>query len=126
MTGFVAVSSAGFVCFLLLPVHGPRPAAMVTDFMFRVLQSNDRPLNCFPSLHIGLAVYTVLFAGRILERDSTTRRVVVSLGWLWTTLIAYAALATKRHSRTIFRRRTPGICRSLVRLAQHAKEHASC
>jgi membrane-associated phospholipid phosphatase len=97
--GFLVLSAVGFACFLLLPIRGPRPDADAAGFMFRVLQSYDGPLNCFPSLHVGLAAYTVLFGARLTRDRMTiaTRRTVVSLAWLWTTLIAYAALATKQH-----------------------------
>jgi membrane-associated phospholipid phosphatase len=97
--GFLLLSVVGFVFFLLLPVRGPRPDVEAADFMYRILQWYDRPLNCFPSLHVGLAAYTVLFGARLSRGRMTvsTRRAVVSLAWLWTTLIAYAALATKQH-----------------------------
>jgi len=56
-------------------------------------------LNSFPSLHVGLAVYTVLFAARVSRGRMRTaaRWWLVSAAWLWTALIAYAALATKQH-----------------------------
>ncbi len=97
--GFVVVSCIGFVFFLVVPVQGPRPAVAGQNLMFRMLESYDRPLNCFPSLHVGLAVYTVLSAGGILDGrlSAGIRRTILSLAWLWTGLIAYAALATKQH-----------------------------
>lgn len=97
--GFLLLSGVGFAFFLLLPVRGPRPDIESANLMFRILQWYDGPLNCLPSLHVGLAAYTVLFGARLL-RDRTTvsgRLAVVSLAWLWATLIAYAALATKQH-----------------------------
>ena len=97
--GFLLLSGVGFVFFLLLPVRGPRPDIEAADAMFRILQWYDRPLNCFPSLHVGLAVYTVLFAASVSRGRMTpaARWSVLSLAWLWTALIAYAALATKQH-----------------------------
>ena len=97
--GFMLLSGVGFVFFLLLPVRGPRPDIEASNFMYRTLQWYDRPLNCFPSLHVGLAAYTVLFAATVSRGRLTVsaRRVIVFLAWLWTTLIAYAALATKQH-----------------------------
>ena len=67
--------------------------------MFRILQWYDRPLNCFPSLHVGLGVYTVLFAWKASDARMTAaaRIVIVSVGALWTATVAYAALATKQH-----------------------------
>jgi membrane-associated phospholipid phosphatase len=97
--GFVQLSAVGFAFFLLLPVRGPRPDVEAADFMFRILLWYDRPLNCFPSLHVGLAVYTVLFASGVSRGRMTpaARRSAVFLAGLWTALIAYAALATKQH-----------------------------
>jgi membrane-associated phospholipid phosphatase len=97
--GFLLVSGVGFAFFLLLPIRGPRPAIDTPDVMFRILQWYDRPLNCFPSLHVGLAVYTVLVAATV-SRDRlnpAARLSVVLLLGLWTAAIAYAALATKQH-----------------------------
>jgi membrane-associated phospholipid phosphatase len=97
--GFLLLSGVGFGFFLLLPIRGPRPETEAADFMFRLLRSYDGPLNCFPSLHVGLAVYTVLFGARLSRGRmmASARRTVLSLAWLWTALIAYAALATKQH-----------------------------
>jgi len=97
--GFLLLSGAGFVCFLLMPVRGPRPDIEPAEAMFRILQWYDRPLNSFPSLHVGLAAYTVLFATSVSRCRMTpaARWPVLSLAWLWTALIAYAALATKQH-----------------------------
>ena len=89
--GFVLLSSAGFLFFLLLPIQGPRPDAVAADPMFRLLVSYDAPLNSFPSLHVGLSVYTVLFAAGMLSR-----RAVAGLS-IWAAAIAFAAIATKQH-----------------------------
>jgi membrane-associated phospholipid phosphatase len=97
--GFVQLSAVGFAFFLLLPVRGPRPDVEAADFMFRILQWYDRPVNCFPSLHVGLAAYSVLVATSVSRGRMTpsARRSVVFLAGLWTAVIAYAALATKQH-----------------------------
>jgi membrane-associated phospholipid phosphatase len=113
--GFVQLSAVGFAFFLLLPVRGPRPDVEAADLMFRILQWYDRPLNCFPSLHVGLAAYSVLVATSVSRGPSTSlgtgpstplgtsrmtpaaRWSVVFLAGLWTAVIAYAALATKQH-----------------------------
>jgi len=97
--GFVGLSTAAFLCFFFVPIIGPRPEGEVTNAMFRMLASYDRPLNCFPSLHVGLAVYTVLAARWILDGawPKSTRNGMLFLGWFWTALIGYAAIATKQH-----------------------------
>jgi membrane-associated phospholipid phosphatase len=97
--GFIVVSTFGFLCFFFLPIRGPRLDDEISNTMFRLLVWYDRPLNCFPSLHVGLAVYTMLVAAEIFDRTlpSHIRTPVLFLGWLWTTVVAYAALATKQH-----------------------------
>ena len=95
--GFLALSLAGFAFFLLLPVEGPRPVALPADGMLRLLHAYDRPLNAFPSLHVGLAVYTVLFGRRILTQATPGVRMFLVVEWAWVVLIAYSTLATKQH-----------------------------
>jgi membrane-associated phospholipid phosphatase len=97
--GFLQISGLGFAFFLLLPVRGPRPEVEAANFMFRLMQWYDRPLNCMPSLHAALSVYTVLFAGDATRGRMTpsARRFLLSAGWFWILLIAYAAVATKQH-----------------------------
>jgi hypothetical protein len=65
--GFVLLSAAGFACFLFWPVAGPRPAEVPRDAMYRFLVLYDGATNAFPSLHVGLTVYTVLFGVRASE-----------------------------------------------------------
>ena len=98
-TGFIVLSMAGFLCFFFMPVRGPRPDSAITNPMFRFLTWYDRPLNCFPSLHVGLAVYTMLVAARLFDEvlPRSLRDPAVVFGWTWTALVAYAALATKQH-----------------------------
>jgi len=97
--GFIALSTVGFLCFFFLPIRGPRADSESINTMFRLLVWYDRPLNCFPSLHAGLAVYTILVAAEIFDRTlpSHMRTAVLFLGGLWTAFVAYAALATKQH-----------------------------
>ena len=98
-TGFIVLSTVGFLCFFFLPIRGPRPDSESINTMFHLLVWYDRPLNCFPSLHVGLAVYTMLVAAAISDRTlpSHIRTAVLFLGCLWVGLVAYAALATKQH-----------------------------
>ena len=97
--GFVLLSIAGFVCFLLFPVAGPRPESVPDTGMFAWLVWYDRPTNTIPSLHVGLAAYTVLFGAFTFEDSLTVseRRALLTVGTLWVTVIAYAAMATKQH-----------------------------
>lgn len=97
--GFLLQAYIGFAVFLLFPIAGPRPDAATGDLMFRLLLAYDSPLNSLPSLHVGLAVYTVLVAVR-LSRDRlppTARVAVVAVASLWCAAIAYSAIATRQH-----------------------------
>jgi membrane-associated phospholipid phosphatase len=97
--GFVLQASIGFLFFLLIPIEAPRPNVVPDDPMFRVLLMYDGLVNSFPSMHVGLAVYTVLFAarashGRIASR---VRVALLSVLWIWVAAIAFSTLATKQH-----------------------------
>ena len=97
--GFVLLAAAGFVCFLLYPVDGPRPADAPRTGMWALLLSYDTPRNAMPSLHVGLAAYTVLFGVRALGADlgARARAAWTAAGVAWLAAIAYATLATKQH-----------------------------
>jgi membrane-associated phospholipid phosphatase len=97
--GFAALSIVAFACFLLFPVTGPRPETVPNTGMFSWLVWYDRPTNALPSLHVGLAAFTVLFGARASAGplESSARRWLLSIGVLWVAAIAYAALATKQH-----------------------------
>ena len=97
--GFLALSLAAFACFLLFPVAGPRPETIPETGMFSWLAWYDRPTNAMPSLHVGLAAFTVFFGARaslgVLAPSVRLRLIVI--GVVWVAAIAYAALATKQH-----------------------------
>ena len=97
--GFILLSSIGFVCFVLVPIPAPRPADVPTTGMFGLLLMYDGTLNSFPSLHCGLAAYTVLLAADLSRERlrSHTRRWLLGLLTLWCLAICYATLATKQH-----------------------------
>jgi len=89
--GFFITTLISFAFFLFFPVEGPRPDIMTSDPLYRLLLVYDRNLNAFPSLHAALAVYTFLFALRILPAR------FVSIGAVWIALVLYATMATKQH-----------------------------
>jgi membrane-associated phospholipid phosphatase len=97
--GFVLLSSVGFACFLLFPVAAPRPEVTPTSGMYGWLVWYDRTTNTWPSLHVGLAGFTLFFGARISEGDlrASARLWLLVAGVLWVAAIAYAALATKQH-----------------------------
>jgi membrane-associated phospholipid phosphatase len=91
--GFLALSVACFVVFLVFPVSGPRPDQAPAHAPYRLLVAYDAPLNSFPSLHAALAAYTLLFARRVLAWPAS----LAALGIGWVCAIGYATLATKQH-----------------------------
>jgi hypothetical protein len=97
--GFLLMSCAGFACFALFPVAGPRPALVPAGGMFGWLVWYDKPTNVFPSLHVALASYSVLFAvrGSRGSLHKTMQRLLSIAGTVWLVAIAYAAVATKQH-----------------------------
>jgi membrane-associated phospholipid phosphatase len=92
--GFFIVTIIGFLFFFALPVEGPRPDQMADDRFYQLLITYDRNLNAFPSLHAALAIYTFLFALRILPRY---RAAIAVAGGVWIALILFATIVTKQH-----------------------------
>lgn len=88
-----------FVLFWLAPVVGPRPEIAPDHALYGWIVSVDRSTNSLPSLHAGLAVYSLLFIGRVLQ-DELPRGPWIAwslMGWIWGAAILYATLATKQH-----------------------------
>jgi len=88
-----------FVLFWLLPVEGPRPAVVPDHAVYGWTVSVDASTNSLPSLHAGLAVFSLLFIGRMLARhpEARVRLAWQGVGWLWGAAILYSTLATKQH-----------------------------
>ncbi|MGI9433561.1 MAG: phosphatase PAP2 family protein [Geminicoccaceae bacterium] len=98
--GVVWICIISWAFFVVHPVQGPRPDPISrSNLLFDLIVRLDRPINSFPSLHISVASYTLLLAGRIRTTSTAPaeRRLWLVIGWLWLTLIAYATLATKQH-----------------------------
>jgi len=97
--GLTLLCLPSFAVFLLFPVEGPRPDAAPGHALYRVLISWDGAANAFPSLHAGLAVFSLLFAYRVMWGDLARRgRAALGIvGSLWGSAILYSTLATKQH-----------------------------
>ena len=98
--GLALLCSACFVVFLFFPVLGPRPVAAVSgEGLYAFIVGLDRPSNSLPSLHAGLAVYSGLFAWRVIRAGLTAsaRTGVATIGVVWIALILYSTLATAQH-----------------------------
>jgi hypothetical protein len=88
-----------FVCFLLIPMPGPRPPDGPADGSYGWLVGVDATWNAFPSLHAGLVVYSFLYGWRLLGADLERRgRLILALTTLcWGSAILYSTLSTKQH-----------------------------
>jgi membrane-associated phospholipid phosphatase len=97
--GFVLLSCVGFAFFLFWPVAGPRPVEIPADTLYRFLLRYDRATNAFPSLHVGLTTYTVLFGVRTSRGrlPSGARVAFIAIAVAWCAAIDYATIATKQH-----------------------------
>ncbi|HEY7119616.1 MAG TPA: phosphatase PAP2 family protein [Tepidisphaeraceae bacterium] len=92
---FVGAGVFFFCCPVAYP-RPPRPAG--APGLYLLITSIDKPLNAMPSLHAGMAAYTLLYARRILaDLPPRQLRALLAFGWVWTAVIFYATLATKQH-----------------------------
>ncbi len=97
--GFLWLTAAGFLIFLLFPVTSPRPDGVTGIAAFDLLARYEGKLNAFPSLHAGLLAYTMIFAHWAFPRELSTAlgRSLFVVGLVWGGAILYATLATKQH-----------------------------
>jgi membrane-associated phospholipid phosphatase len=95
--GFLAVCAAGFAVFLVFPVAGPRPPLASAEGLYGLLVRYDSPLNSFPSLHVALATYSLLFGEYLLAAAGRPAPGLLLAATTWTAAIAYSTLATRQH-----------------------------
>lgn len=98
-TGLALLCVPCFVIFLLVPIVGPRPDLHPTSGLYGWIVSVDRPSNSLPSLHAGLAAYSLLYIDRVVGRtlSASRRGLVCGAATTWGLLILYSTLATKQH-----------------------------
>jgi membrane-associated phospholipid phosphatase len=93
--GMAGLLIAGYGCFYLWPVAGPRPLVIPAGGLYGWVVKVDQPLNSFPSLHLAAATYSacigIQLTGGMLQR---VFRIVLPA---WVVLIGYSTLATKQH-----------------------------
>jgi membrane-associated phospholipid phosphatase len=97
--GMLLCFAIGIVCFVLIPVAGPRPTGTPDHWLYGQLILIDRSYNAFPSLHAACAAYAVVY-GQIVSRDSTHPRLriaLLALAWCWVAIILYSTIATRQH-----------------------------
>jgi membrane-associated phospholipid phosphatase len=98
LRGAGVMSSVAFAFFYLMPVELPRPYDSSYHPLYAALTAIDRPLNCFPSMHVGFAVFSLLFLQRVRRTEWPELPVVwLWLGWAWAAAIIFSTLATKQH-----------------------------
>ena len=90
--GYVFLCIWGFLILLFAPVSAPRPEVSFPEGMYAILLSYDGLVNCMPSLHAALAVFSAATAMHYVKLVSIW--VVLSL---WVLVIFYSTIATKQH-----------------------------
>ena len=96
--GTAFMSVVAFGCFFFLPVEMARPGDPTSHPAYAALVAIDRPVNCFPSMHVGFAVFALLHLQR-LRRTEWPEMAANWLwaGWLWVAAIIVSTLVTKQH-----------------------------
>jgi membrane-associated phospholipid phosphatase len=92
----VAVTVSNII-FILFPTHMPRPEISGNDIFTRLVQfiySNDKPVNCFPSIHC-LTSYLLLVSMNRHKLFSVSLRIVFSV-LLWS--IIASTVFIKQHA----------------------------
>ena len=91
-----ALCLTGLGLFHYWPTQVPL-AAPASDFPgFALLQGVDAPGNACPSMHVAVAMFTVIRIDDVLRRARTPVFVRL-LNWLWFAAIAWSTLAIKQH-----------------------------
>ena len=93
----VVLSMVGFGIFLLWPTAVPRFSIVwPASSLFTILKAADASGNACPSLHVAFAVFTAIWAGRLL-REVGAGRTARILSWARCAGIVYSTLAVRQH-----------------------------
>lgn len=98
--GYWLMLAVCFAFFWLYPVRTPRPIEIdpsSLDPMHALILSYDGLINCFPSLHVALGLFSVLHAIAYLTARGGSRMWPVVSMWFWFTLLCYSTVALKQH-----------------------------
>ena len=96
--------------FFAYPVEYPRPTTPAGRArVYRVMVSVDRPANALPSLHAGLVVFTMLFAGRVMADWPVSWRRAA-----WRRAGSGPDPSRNAAPATLFRARRGGRCRGVI------------
>lgn len=91
--GYLSLYAIAIPIWLVWPVTVPRTDLPIVDlwtYGIGITRLVDPPTNCFPSMHVGLAMYAALVVRR---HDRAAGNVLLACG----TLIAWSTLATHQH-----------------------------
>jgi len=91
--GFLSLSAICFMCFIAFPVECPRPAfnvITVADLGLAKIHAADNPINCFPSMHCALGMYSAL---TLLRRNKKNGLLAILL----MVNVGICTLVTKQH-----------------------------
>ena len=94
--GMASIALLAHLIFLFWPTTVGRPNPTHANVCYQFLAVIDPPLNCFPSLHAALTLYSALCCD-MLSRTAKNARLLKTLLWAWTALILLSTLATKQH-----------------------------
>lgn len=98
--GYWLMLSTCLLCFWLYPVYSPRPADLSPnslDPMHALILSYDGIINCFPSLHVALGLFSILHGMAILRARGVHQRWLSVSMFLWMILMCYSTVALKQH-----------------------------
>lgn len=94
-SGMLLMCAVACTTFVLFPIAGPRPAVAPANALYSFVLMLDNSLNCLPSLHVSLVVYTMGFL--MISIMGRLRRPMLLVFCIWSLLIIYSTLATKQH-----------------------------
>jgi membrane-associated phospholipid phosphatase len=86
--------------FWLYPIEAPRPASLSSrtlDSMYSIILSYDGLINCFPSLHVALALYSVAHSIVLIKKRTFSLYCPIACMTVWLSLLCYSTLALKQH-----------------------------
>ena len=94
---FLGIFAAGLSIFYFWPTQVPAPILTPTGFPgFAMLHRVDQTSNACPSMHVAVAIFTVVRVDEVLRRMHLPLRLRLANA-TWFALIVYSTLATKQH-----------------------------
>jgi len=98
VSAFTLITATGLAICFLFPTLCPRPTDFPSAGLYALVIAYDPPTNAFPSMHIALALQSLLLGIHMLRTETSRWLWPLSiLGTLWLLAIAYSTLATKQH-----------------------------